>query len=71
MFLLTVAVFLKMYSSFFAEKVQNNVYSKLKEVYLYCYHTYPYLGLVKTEFSGAPSENIVQNHLDIALLNVF
>ena len=23
------------------------------------------------DFSGAPNENVVQNHLDIALLNVF
>ena len=23
------------------------------------------------EFSGAPNENIVQNHLNIALLNIF
>ena len=25
----------------------------------------------KNKFSGAPNENIVQNHLNIALLNVF
>ena len=28
-------------------------------------------GLDKVPVSGAPNENIVQNHLNIALLNVF
>ena len=33
-------------------------------IYLFIYLFHPYL-------SGAPIENIVQNHLNIALLNVF
>ena len=37
---------------------------------VYCYKKADFDGLRST-FTGAPNENIVQNHLNIALLNVF
>ena len=33
--------------------------------------SYKVVSVISGRFSGAPNENIVQNHLNIALLNVF